>query len=138
MSCRIASLSIVLLLTSLLSAEPVEMVPFSVDHQSRQDSPADVSFLLDAPAGKGGFTRVENGHLVKPDGERFRIWGVNLTGWTRGSTLLPPKDQAPLWAAELARFGRSTLNWSNCSTPGSMASHWTHPSFPISTRRRRG
>jgi hypothetical protein len=60
---------------------------------------------LDAPAGKDGFIRVENGHLVKPDGTRFRIWGVNLTGWTRGSTLLPPKDQARLWAAEMARFG---------------------------------
>jgi hypothetical protein len=65
----------------------------------------DVSFLLDAPAGKVGFIRVQDAHLVKPDGSRFRIWGVNLTGWTRGSTLLPPKEQAPLWAAEMARFG---------------------------------
>ena len=30
---------------------------------------------------------------------------MNLTGWTHGSTNLPPKEQAPLWAAELARFG---------------------------------
>jgi hypothetical protein len=79
--------------------------PFTIDHKSRVDSAADVSFLLQAPAGKTGFIRVENGHLVKPGGERFRIWGVNLTGWGEGSNNIPPKDQAALWAAELARFG---------------------------------
>ena len=42
---------------------------------------------------------------MRRGGERFRIWGVNLTGWTHGSTNLPPKELAPLWAAELARFG---------------------------------
>jgi hypothetical protein len=79
--------------------------PFVVNHQERTNSAVDVSFLLDAPAGRAGFICVENGHLVKPDGTRFRIWGVNLTGWTQGSTLLPSKEQAPLWAAEMARFG---------------------------------
>jgi len=87
------------------SRQPIAFKPFSVDHQDRTNSGVDVSFLLDAPAGKEGFIRVQDGHLVKPDGTRFRIWGVNLTGWTRGSTLLPPKEQAPLWAAEMARFG---------------------------------
>lgn len=81
------------------------LVPFVIDHHHRVRSPADVSFLLDAPAGRAGFIRVHDGHLVTPNGERLRIWGVNLTGWTKGSTLLPPKDEAPLWAAALARFG---------------------------------
>src|SRR6266851_2236883 len=84
--------------------QPIALKPFSVNHQDRTNSDVDVSFLLDAPAGKEGFIRVQDGHLVKPDGTRFRIWGVNLTGWTRGSTLLPSKEQAPLWAAEMARF----------------------------------
>jgi CubicO group peptidase (beta-lactamase class C family) len=47
---------------------------------------------------------------VKPNGERLRIWGVNLTGWTKGSTLLPPKEEAPLWAATLARFYQGVLH----------------------------
>lgn len=86
-------------------ADAIPLVPFTIDHHERVDSPADISFLLDAPAGRDGFIGVGDGHLVKPDGSRFRIWGVNLTGWTTGSTLLPPKHEAPVWADALARFG---------------------------------
>lgn len=87
------------------SGQAIPLKPYVIDHHNRIDSPADVSFLLDAPAGGDGFIRIEDGHLAKPNGERLRIWGVNLTGWTQGSTLLPPKEQAPLWAKSLARFG---------------------------------
>lgn len=86
-------------------ATEIPMEPFVIDHVNRKDSAADVSFLLDAPAGKDGFIRSQDGHLVKPSGERLRLWGVNLTGFTKGSNNLPPKEMAPLWAAELARFG---------------------------------
>lgn len=77
---------------------------FVVDHFQRQDSDADVSFLMDAPAGKHGFIRASGGHLAH-DAGRFRIWGVNVVGFVEGSALLPPKDQSPLWAAELGRLG---------------------------------
>ena len=87
------------------SAGSIPLVPFVVDHHQRAPSPADLSFLLDGPAGRDGFITVRDGHLVKPDGERLRIWGVNLTGWTPGSTLLPPHEEAPVWADALARFG---------------------------------
>ena len=83
----------------------IPMQPFVIDHHGRDNAPVDVSFLLDAPAGRDGFITMENGHLVKPNGERFRIWGVNLTGWTRGSTLLPPKEEAAFWATAMARVG---------------------------------
>ena len=79
--------------------------PFSMDHRGATTSPADVSFLLDAPAGKRGFVRVQNGHLVQPDGTRLRLWGVHFTDWSRGSVLLPPKEDAPMWASTLARYG---------------------------------
>lgn len=87
------------------------MQPFSVKHQERVDSEADVSFLLDAPAGKDGFVTVKDGHLVKGNGERLRIWGVNLTGWTRGSTNLPPHQEATMWAKEMARFGINAVRF---------------------------
>src|SRR5262245_8960687 len=87
------------------SAQEIAMQPFVIDHVNRSNSPADVAFLLDAPAGRDGFVRIQNGHLVKPNGQRLRLWGVNLTGFTRGSNILPPKDMAPRWADELARFG---------------------------------
>ncbi|MDI1250428.1 MAG: hypothetical protein PSV13_16315 [Lacunisphaera sp.] len=95
-----------LVATALPAAEAIPLQPFVIDHHARQDSPADVSFLLGkAPAGQDGFVTIKDGHLVKADGSRFRIWGVNLTGWARGSTNLPPKDQAELWAKALARIG---------------------------------
>lgn len=98
-------LALMLSLAQFSGGEPIAMQPFLIDHQTRVDGEADVSFLLDGPAGKNGFIRAEDGHLVKPNGERFRIWGVNLTGWTRGSMLLPPKAEASLWADVLARHG---------------------------------
>jgi hypothetical protein len=79
--------------------------PFVMDHRGAGASPADVSFLLDAPAGKGGFTRIQNGHFVKPDGRRIRFWGVHFTDWSRGSVEIPPKEDMPMWAGTLARYG---------------------------------
>ena len=83
------------------------MVPFSMDHRrgALSPSPVDVSFLLDAPAGKHGFLEVRNGHLATGDGQRIRLWGVNITDWSPGSQQIPAKDQAAFWAETLARFG---------------------------------
>lgn len=93
-------------LAGLCAGAELPLAPFVVDHLAREDSPIDVSFLLgNQPAGADGFITVKEGHLVKGNGERFRIWGVNLTGWTRGSTLLPPKGEAAKWARIMARHG---------------------------------
>lgn len=83
------------------------MVPFALDHRraAESHSPVDVSFLLEAPAGKHGFIQVLNGHLATPDGQRIRLWGVNITDWSKGSRQIPSKEDAPMWAATLARFG---------------------------------
>ncbi|MBI5396272.1 MAG: hypothetical protein HZA91_13330 [Verrucomicrobia bacterium] len=75
--------------------------PFTVEWRAGAPSPADVSFLLDAPAGKRGFIRVKDGHLVRPDGRQFRIWGINATG----KAALPAKESAPVIAAQLAARG---------------------------------
>lgn len=90
---------------SSLEAEEVRMLPYAIDPVADADSPADVSFLLDAPAGKHGFVQAREGHLFTADGRRLRIWGVNLTGWGRGSTNLPPKEEAARCARNLARMG---------------------------------
>jgi len=83
------------------------MVPFALDHRraAESHSPVDVSFLLDAPAGKHGFIQISNGHLATGDGQRIRLWGVNITDWSKGSRQIPSREDAPLWAATLARFG---------------------------------
>ena len=79
--------------------------PFTIEHRAADASSLDLSFLLDAPAGKHGFVRVRDGHLARGDGARLRLWGVHLTDWSRGSVLLPPKEDAPMWASTLARYG---------------------------------
>lgn len=78
-----------------------------MDHRAglAAPSPVDVSFLLDAPAGKHGFIHAAGGHLVTGEGQRIRLWGVNLTEWSPGSTMIPSKQDAHLWAATLARYG---------------------------------
>jgi hypothetical protein len=82
-------------------------VPFTIDYRRGLGghSPADVSFLLDTPAGKHGFIHAGGGHLMTGDGKRIRLWGVNLTDWSPGSTMIPSKEDARLWAATLARHG---------------------------------
>jgi hypothetical protein len=76
-----------------------------MDHRAATTSPADLAFLHDAPAGKDGFIRVQGGHFVKPDGKRIRFWGVHLTDWSPGSIELPAKEDTPMWARTLARYG---------------------------------
>ena len=84
-----------------------DLKPFVVDHRKAllAHSPVDVSFLLDAPAGKHGFIGVRDGHLATSDGQRIRLWGMNVSDWSPGSTMIPSKEDAPLWASTLARFG---------------------------------
>ncbi|MGD9021122.1 MAG: hypothetical protein PVF46_04945 [Lysobacterales bacterium] len=90
----------------------IDWQPYSIDHSGSENNPVDVSFLLGTePAGEGGFVTEKDGHLVDGDGERLRLWGVNLTGWTRGGTMVPPKDQAEKWAKIMARNGINAVRF---------------------------
>ena len=106
---------LILFLGGVTSGEAVQMKPFAIDWRDNADSLVDLSFLLDAPAGKNGFIRISDGHLAKPNGERFRIWGVNVTA----ASCFPTKESAPVVAQHLARFGINCVrfhfldsNWS--------------------------
>ncbi|MEI9974257.1 MAG: hypothetical protein WDO73_20725 [Ignavibacteriota bacterium] len=51
-------------------------------------------------------TSVSRGaHFVKPNGQRIRFWGVHLTDWSKGSVELPSKEDIPMYAGTLARYG---------------------------------
>jgi hypothetical protein len=103
---RPALLCLLLLPVSLFAQwDDALLKPFTIDHRAGATSLADISFLLDAPAGKDGFIRIQGGHFVRSDGRRIRFWGVHLTDWSRGSILLPPHEDASMYAASLARFG---------------------------------
>jgi len=99
---------------SVEAGEPA-MEPFVMAWREGAGALVDLSFLLETPAGKDGPIRIVGGHLAKPDGERFRIWGVNVTG----SACFPAQENAPIVAAHLARFGINCVrfhfldsNWS--------------------------
>src|SRR3984885_626279 len=110
---RFALLILGLLTCASLIRAQNQMAPFSMDHRraALTHSPVDVSFLLEAPAGKHGFVKVQNGHLATGDGQRIRFWGVNITDWSKGSRQVPSKDDAAFWAATLARFGVNSVRF---------------------------
>jgi len=108
-----------LFLATAFAQEDARLLPFTVDHRKAllAHSPVDVSFLLDAPAGKHGFVRAQGGHLVTGDGKRIRFWGVNVTDWSKGSVMVPSKEDSPLWAATLARFGVNCVRFQFLDLP---------------------
>jgi hypothetical protein len=83
----------------------IELKPFVIDHRHASNSVIDLSFLLEAPAGKDGFLRVKGDQILKGDGQPIRFLGFNITEWSRGSTEIPSKEDAPMWASALARYG---------------------------------
>lgn len=113
--CFCLCVPVLLMFLAATSVQAVQMTPFALDWRDNKDSLVNLSFLLEAPAGKNGFVRVAGGHLVKADGERLRIWGVNFTG----SACFPSREDAPVVAEHLARFGINCVrfhfldsNWS--------------------------
>lgn len=81
------------------SAPPLQ--PYSIDWRTGNQTDFSLSGVLEKPAGSAGYIRILNGHFYTPDGKRFRIWGVNMTG----GACFPEKEDAPLVAAFLARYG---------------------------------
>jgi hypothetical protein len=77
------------------------MIPFSLPWNDTAATVTDVSFLLEAPAGRDGFVRVEDGHLATGAGRRLRLWGVNFSF----AAAFPPQEHAAAVARRLAKYG---------------------------------
>ncbi|MBQ0006700.1 MAG: hypothetical protein KBS57_04775 [Alistipes sp.] len=75
------------------------MFPFVISFTG-EDNATDISSIVEAPAGKNGFIRVENGHFVNDKG-RVKFNATNLTC----SANFPSHEQAERLAARIARFG---------------------------------
>ena len=93
------SLFIISCSSKKLADEFSPLFPFVISYDG-PDNVTNMSHLLDAPAGKHGFIRIENGHFVNNAG---RVW-FNATNLT-GSANFPSHEQADLLAERLARFG---------------------------------
>jgi len=80
--------------------------PWRFDVENPKLGELDLSRLLDAPAGKHGFSTVgENGQIVFADGTRGRFFGTNVGG----ARCCPEKKQAEIWAERLAAYGVNLL-----------------------------
>ena len=101
------------LLTPSCSSGEIQMKPFVMEWSENSEALPDLSFLNEAPAGRDGYITIENGHFVKPNGERFRIWGINITV----GACFPPKDMAPTVASYLARFGINCVRFHFLDSP---------------------
>jgi len=75
------------------------LFPFLISYDA-PDNASSMAHLLDAPAGKHGFLRVERGRFVHDAGP-VRLHATNLTGPAN----FPTHEQADQLAARLARFG---------------------------------
>ena len=75
------------------------LFPFLISYDG-PDNASSMAHLLDAPAGRGGFIRVEDGHFVNDKG-RVRLNATNLTGPAN----FPTHEASDKLAARLARFG---------------------------------
>ncbi len=75
------------------------LFPFVISYDA-PDNASSVAHFLDAPAGKHGFVRIENGRFVNDAGP-VRLHATNLTGPAN----FPTHEQADKLAARLARFG---------------------------------
>ena len=75
------------------------LFPFMISYDMARGV-TDYSFLLDAPAGKHGFTRIEDKHFVN-DAGRIRFNGINVVG----GACFPSHEQAERMARRLAHFG---------------------------------
>ena len=78
---------------------PPAMFPFVISYDG-PDNASSVAHLLDAPAGKHGFVRVQDGHFVTDAGP-IRFHATNLTGPAN----FPAHEAADKLATRLARFG---------------------------------
>jgi hypothetical protein len=107
-----ASLALCLLPCIATADEFPPLFPFLISYDG-PDNASSVAHLLDAPAGKHGFIRVESGRLANDAGP-VRLNATNLTG----AANFPTHEQADRLAARLARFGI------NCVRLHHMDTYW--------------
>lgn len=73
----------------------------SIGKKIANNGSMDFSYLLDAPAGKHGFTKVKNGHLFFEDGTRAKFVGFNFAV----RSAMPTKETAEILSKRLATMG---------------------------------
>lgn len=83
------------------------LVAFQPDWELIANGSVNLSSLLEKPAGRDGFLHLKDGHFFTPSGDRFRIWGVNLTA----GACYPEKNDAVKVAQMLSAIGVNAVRF---------------------------
>lgn len=78
------------------------------DMKKAQNSPIDVSYILDAPAGKYGFLKSEGDSFVFENGQKAKFWGTNLVGKAN----FPDKQKAEELSTLISQLGFNMVRMS--------------------------
>ena len=105
MTYLIRSFAIGILLALPMTLFAQNWQPITMDWNDTKKTVYDLSGYLDAPAGKDGYIHAKEEYFVKPDGSRFKLYGVNLNP----NFLFLPKEHATQVAEDFARFGFTTV-----------------------------
>lgn len=89
-------------LRDLIAGALLAAFAFYIPWNHCDNSAVDVSFILDAPAGKHGFVTVKDGHFYFEDGLRAKFWGVNIHS---SKACFPTHAQAIDIAKRLGQLG---------------------------------
>lgn len=93
-----------------VNAPAQEWQPFTL---AWNQSPVDLRFLLDAPAGKHGYLGYQKDRFVFEDNTTFHPWGVTVSG----GACFPLHEQSPILADRLARMGINLVRFQNLDEP---------------------
>ncbi|MDR0336767.1 MAG: carbohydrate binding domain-containing protein, partial [Planctomycetaceae bacterium] len=97
--CLLSSVCVLMLYFVSVVVADNELFPFVISFDAQKNA-TNISDQLDAPAGKNGFVRVQDGHFVTDKG-RIQFWGTN----TCFAANFLDHDAADRMADRMARFG---------------------------------
>ncbi|MCX6899024.1 MAG: beta-galactosidase [Verrucomicrobia bacterium] len=108
------------LLVAVTTARAEEMFPFVMPGLEPNRGVANVSWLNDAPAGKGGFVRAKDGHFVDGRGKRIKFLATNFTF----ASAFPSHDDADKLATRLASLGINCIRFHHMDNQAAPRGIW--------------
>ncbi|HJN14432.1 MAG TPA: glycosyl hydrolase family 5, partial [Armatimonadota bacterium] len=84
---------------------PVDVDAWTPDGMLWNQSPVDLSFLNEKPAGEHGFVKADGDRLVFEDGTRVRFWGGNIAAYA----IFADKDEIAEQAKRIAQLGYNLM-----------------------------
>ncbi len=102
-----SSLVLALAIAGNCPAQTPELKPFYMDWSKAAESVVSNARFLTGPAGKDGFVTMKGERMLAGNGQRFRIWGMNLAG----PDCFPDKEQAGAIADDFARMGINCIRF---------------------------